>query len=370
MEEKYVSDFLVELGEKLNSSKKDESLGFNIFKVLGVQNKEVILCRFLGELLNPQGSHACGSVFLNKFIKNVLNDDITDDIDNANVKLEDATDENRRVDIVIYTGSKKYPIEVKIWAGDQEKQLSDYYINFFKESKDDVIFYITPDGHEPSKYSKGKLESNQIKCISFNKIKEWLKQSKEEINNDIVKQICGQMESTLINIEEEYSMSDKVIDCIFKNDNDEDSYAKAKAACVIITESKNIEDKIRNDFINKYIENFNKADEYTIVNISDSKDCPNTYCKKTIKKGKEIIAYLCVDTNFYLQLSEKYKLRNKHNHKWVDNWIYIDWIGSKNGHIDLRHPKDDVLSYLYNHNQKEPQNILDFLKDIIKKENT
>ena len=366
MEEEYVSNFLVKLGNKLNSLKKDKLLEFNIFKVLRVENNEVLLCRFLGELLNPQGSHGCGSAFLENFIKNVLNDGITDDIENAEVILEDATDENRRVDIAIYTGSKKYPIEVKIWAGDQEKQLSDYYRYFFGESKDDAIFYLTPDGHEPSEYSKGKLESKQIKCISFKKITEWLEQSIKDINNDIVKQICGQMESTLYNITEEYVMSEKIIDCIFKNDTD--VYARTKAACAIITERNNIEDKIRNDFINKYIENLNKPHEYTF------KDCaghPNTYCKKAIKNGEDIIAYLCVDTNFYMQLSEKFKLSDNPKHKWFDNWIYIDWAESKKGHINLRHPTDDVLSYLYNNGKpKGPENILEFLNDIVEEKNT
>lgn len=34
---------------------------FNIFKVLGIADKEVLICRLLGELLDPKGSHGLGA---------------------------------------------------------------------------------------------------------------------------------------------------------------------------------------------------------------------------------------------------------------------------------------------------------------------
>ena len=37
---------------------------YNIFSLLGVAAKEVIMCRFLADLLNPEGMHGCGIVFL------------------------------------------------------------------------------------------------------------------------------------------------------------------------------------------------------------------------------------------------------------------------------------------------------------------
>lgn len=30
---------------------------FNIFKVLGIADKEILICRLLGELLDPKGTH-------------------------------------------------------------------------------------------------------------------------------------------------------------------------------------------------------------------------------------------------------------------------------------------------------------------------
>ena len=40
-------------------------LSYNVFRVLGIQEKEVVMCRFLADLLDPQGIMAAVSCFLN-----------------------------------------------------------------------------------------------------------------------------------------------------------------------------------------------------------------------------------------------------------------------------------------------------------------
>ena len=42
-------------------------LSYNVFQVLGIQEKEVVMCRFLADLLDPQGDHAAGILFLKTF---------------------------------------------------------------------------------------------------------------------------------------------------------------------------------------------------------------------------------------------------------------------------------------------------------------
>ena len=42
---------------------------FNIFKVLGIADKEVLICRLLGELLDPKGSHGSGAKPLSLFLE-------------------------------------------------------------------------------------------------------------------------------------------------------------------------------------------------------------------------------------------------------------------------------------------------------------
>ena len=45
---------------------------YNVFHILGISAKEVIMCRFLADLLNPEGQHGCGISFLKSFMHDVL----------------------------------------------------------------------------------------------------------------------------------------------------------------------------------------------------------------------------------------------------------------------------------------------------------
>lgn len=58
--------WLTELGKKLSVA-RSQSVSYNIFQVLRIEDKEVLICRFLGDLLNPKGSHGCGVLFLKHF---------------------------------------------------------------------------------------------------------------------------------------------------------------------------------------------------------------------------------------------------------------------------------------------------------------
>jgi hypothetical protein len=68
---------------------------------------------------------------------------------------ECVTNENRRIDIVLEDGTIFVPIEVKIWAGDQPKQIHDYFeFARTKNSGNHVpVLYLTLDGHEPQDFS-------------------------------------------------------------------------------------------------------------------------------------------------------------------------------------------------------------------------
>jgi hypothetical protein len=85
------------------------------------------------------------------------------------------TDKDRRIDIVIEDGSVFIPIEVKIWAKDQPKQVTDYYA-YTKEKNHGnhiPVLYLTPYGHPPDNSSTD--DKTQYKCISFEKdILTWL----------------------------------------------------------------------------------------------------------------------------------------------------------------------------------------------------
>lgn len=129
-----------------------EGGSFNICSLLRKTNDEVNLhSKLIYELINPYGSHAQGNKFLKLFITEAL--ELEDDIDSNKtiVNREDLTDVNRRIDFTIETSKYLIGIEMKIDAGDQDKQLSDYMKELNRRN---------------SKYKQKK----EIKLILFNKI--------------------------------------------------------------------------------------------------------------------------------------------------------------------------------------------------------
>lgn len=180
---------LLKLIPKCDKSLKSDSENmYNIFEVMGVEYNEVIVCRFIGNLLDLKGKHGLGDQPLRLFIRDVLNDKegLSENLENAIINLEEHTNNDRRVDIVIHLNKKVYPIEVKIWAGDQDKPLEDYHHYFFGKSGQNKIYYLNPGGWEPSEKSKGGLPKEQISCISFYEhIMDWLKKIQEISPNNV-----------------------------------------------------------------------------------------------------------------------------------------------------------------------------------------
>jgi hypothetical protein len=153
---------------------KDRESGrkFNLFKVAGIAHKEVIMCRVLADLLDPQGKHCKGSLFLRLFwdaIAPKLRDCPALDIEHTKVTPEYVIDENRRIDITLEDGTIFVPVEVKIWAGDQSRQVADYFA--FAQTKNNTaripVLYLTIDGHGPSDFSKADTGKDDYVCLSF-----------------------------------------------------------------------------------------------------------------------------------------------------------------------------------------------------------
>ena len=61
------------------------------------------MCRFLTDLLNPEGTHGCGTLFLKYFLEDVLNIYQTSDtlLSHTDVIKEFVIDNELRIDIVI-----------------------------------------------------------------------------------------------------------------------------------------------------------------------------------------------------------------------------------------------------------------------------
>jgi len=157
MNEKKIEQMLLETTEILerhNAKKVNNGELFNVLEVTGISADEVKMCKILAEIINPDGSHCLGDIFLKKFAEFVLNLEMDEsELSQAKVYTEYPTYASRRIDIVIQTPKRFVPIEVKIYATDQASQCSDYYE--YEKSMHKAylskVYYLTLDGHLPKK---------------------------------------------------------------------------------------------------------------------------------------------------------------------------------------------------------------------------
>ncbi len=167
------------------NERQSAALDFNLFSVTCIKHKEVPICSFLAELLSPSGRHCRGTFFLRSFLTDVINlENINDyDISQAKVTTEKSIKDKRRIDILIDLKELFIPIEVKIYADDQEEQLVDYLSFARKSNPNAKIYYLTLDGHEPTTKSKGKLkEKEDYERISFeNNIYDWIDKAHNQL---------------------------------------------------------------------------------------------------------------------------------------------------------------------------------------------
>lgn len=177
-----VKDISSTLGGGKISEKK-----FNIFQVAGIWQSEEIHTSVIAELINPNSAfHDKGAAFLSRFLRKTGAEISPEVLESAEVETEVLTDEGRRVDMVISTRSRCLPFEVKIWASDQNAQIEDYYKAAKKQAAKQgrevpVIYYLTPNGHEPGEQSRGDLSGDQVRCLSFSEdILPWLEDCMRE----------------------------------------------------------------------------------------------------------------------------------------------------------------------------------------------
>ena len=162
---------------------------FNLFSILKMESKENDThSAFLGELLNPNGSHNFGASFLQLFLNQI--DDETLDANSSKVILEYHIGLNNhddktggRVDIYIKDASENtICIENKIYASDQPNQLKRYANHNKTKNK---VYYLTLNGDDASKGSKDDLEIDvDYTCISYHTtIIDWLEACAKEASD-------------------------------------------------------------------------------------------------------------------------------------------------------------------------------------------
>ncbi len=147
---------------------------FNIFSILRNSTDEVNLhSKFIYELLNPNGSHRQGNLFLKLFIE-----EIEIDFPYFGATL---SKEKFKIDILIESNRKVIILENKIETQDHSNQLSSY-LNRVKEIgyRDENIYliYLTLFGEEPR---EEKIRERVINISYSENIKNWIESCIKEV---------------------------------------------------------------------------------------------------------------------------------------------------------------------------------------------
>ncbi|MDR0854012.1 MAG: PD-(D/E)XK nuclease family protein [Clostridiales Family XIII bacterium] len=167
--EKYTRDLLDKVNlihNEFEAIYRANGSKFNIFSIAAIETKEIVICNVIAELLNPNGRHCQGDIFLRIFVKGVLGID-SFDYNDVKVMTEYPIKDNRRIDILITSKKNIIPIEVKIYAEDGKNQCYDYHEYFNEDRRFNKLYYLTLDGNAPSEYSASELAPIYEENIDF-----------------------------------------------------------------------------------------------------------------------------------------------------------------------------------------------------------
>lgn len=190
-------NFLNNAKNILDQQKEEKSKGseLNIFTILNKEtDEESTHCRFIYELLSPNGSHNQGDTFLKLFFKTVL--DVSEEKYPTGyivVRREACLTTDSRLDLMIDTDSCCYLIEAKINAGEQPEQIKRYCEWAEKRGKDYSMYFLTLDGHVSNTTDK-----YECTCISFEThIIKWLEECEKLPNISNIPTLIGAIEQYL-----------------------------------------------------------------------------------------------------------------------------------------------------------------------------
>jgi hypothetical protein len=119
----------------------------NLFKILGVEHREIRHSNFLAWLLNPEESHGLGVAFLKRFLSRL-------DVEVTESSKVEIRREWKHIDILIILEDVVVCIENKIWSEEHSNQLQRYKkiieAEFQEPKYDHKFIYLTIEGDEPS----------------------------------------------------------------------------------------------------------------------------------------------------------------------------------------------------------------------------
>lgn len=163
------SHFFKEMKKFKEKQNKQKVRGLNDYNllttVLSADDEVRLHSRMLHSLLDPNGLHYQGSLFLELFFDILGFKDKKFEIEKARVELE-----YKHIDLHITDGKKHIIIENKIHASDQESQIKRYIEKIIKPEGEDTIdvlpenitvIYLSIGRKKPSDYSLGKIDNSK-----------------------------------------------------------------------------------------------------------------------------------------------------------------------------------------------------------------
>lgn len=178
--------------QALQEERHRKGENYNLFSILSIERYELKHSALIANLLDPKGSHGCGDAFLRAFFEIALK--------GTAYPFESSTppqsytehytgpiagDTGGRIDILVESKSKSSHygliIENKIYAGDQDKQLT-RYDNYGKTTfgaDGYLLVYLTLYGYDASKESTATKSAEEVGYLRLSyaeDILRWLEQ--------------------------------------------------------------------------------------------------------------------------------------------------------------------------------------------------
>ena len=174
--------------QALQEERHRKGENYNLFSILNIERYELKHSALIANLLDPKGSHGCGDAFLRAFFEIALKERAYpfEDCTHLHSYTEYYTgpiagDTGGRIDILVKSSCYGLIIENKIYAGDQDKQLT-RYDNYGKKTFGAdryLLVYLTLYGCDASKESTATKSAEEVGYLRLSyaeDILRWLEQ--------------------------------------------------------------------------------------------------------------------------------------------------------------------------------------------------
>ena len=159
--------FFLELAPRLETARVldrelDRQLArrFNVLDYL--RTDELGLSRVVADLLNPEGNHGQGAVFL-QLLLDKLGFKVDGKIGSSRVDVELTIKDHRRLDVAVRIDERHcLAIENKPYAADQPDQVKDY-LKWLEQYDKRMLIYLSPTGAGPAEHSIGEADLVELR---------------------------------------------------------------------------------------------------------------------------------------------------------------------------------------------------------------